>query len=82
MIVSLKKHHAEAPVKMRRYFVMGNARIILCNVMVNVGMNITSLQIVMEPAHILWKIGFAILYVSLVRILAMENALKVKINTN
>jgi hypothetical protein len=58
--------------------VMGNARRGLYSVMVNVWMNDISLQIVMEPAQIMnLKVGFAILYVSLGKNLATENALKV-----
>jgi hypothetical protein len=76
---SLEKHHVKGPVQKRRYFAMENARRRLYNVMATVWMNILRLQIVMEPAHILLKIGVAILPVSLVKKLAKENALKVKL---
>jgi hypothetical protein len=81
MSVSLKKHHAKAPVQMRRYFAMENVRKRLCNVTVNVWMKIMSFQIVMEPAqNANLKIGSAILNVSPVKNLATENALKVNLN--
>jgi hypothetical protein len=57
--------------------VMENARIELHSVTVNVWMKVTSLLTVMEPVQILLKIGSAILFVSPVKNLAMENALKV-----
>ncbi len=78
MSVSLKKHHAKAPVQVGRYFVMENARTGLCNVTVNVWINIfTSLLIVMERVKGMKKIGSAILYVSQVKNLVTGNALKV-----
>ncbi len=82
MSVSLKKHHAKAPVQMSTlYFAMENVRKRLCNVMVTVWMRNISLQIVMEPAQkISLKIGSAILNVSKVKYLATENALKVNLN--
>ena len=61
---------------------MGNARRQLYNVTVTVWVNILTLQIVMEPAHILWKIGFAILYVSRVKNFATKHALKVNLKFN
>jgi hypothetical protein len=81
MSVSLKKHPVEALVQMSwRYFVMANARRGLCNVTVNVWMNYISLQTVMEPAQdISLKIGGAILFVSLLKNLAMEHAWKVNL---
>ncbi len=59
---------------------MANARRGLCNVTVNVWMNYISLQTVMEPAQdISLKIGGAILFVSLLKNLAMEHAWKVNL---
>jgi hypothetical protein len=82
MSVSLKKHRVKGPVQLGRYFVMENARRGLYNVKENVWMHIISLLIVMERAqNINSQIGFAILPVSLVKNLAMENVLRVNLKT-
>ncbi len=80
MSASLQKHHVKGLVHITRFFVMENASRGLYNVMVNVCIIIIRLLVVMERAQILLKIGGAILNVSPVKNLAMENALKVNLN--